>query len=278
MTRIRLMTTDDLRFGLKLTQQAGWNQTEADWLRFIQLEPEGCFVAEVNGNAVGTTATCVMGRVAWIAMVLVDVNSRGKGIGTALLKHSIGYLKDRKVETIRLDATALGRPIYEKLGFVSEYELARFEGTPPRAVVLPSVMKATPDVFADIIDFDTRITGTDRGKMLHRLFDEFPENMCIVRQAGSIEGFITKRPGANATQIGPCRATTSSGPTLLRDALDKCMGEPVFVDVPLDNTDAVKIVEAGGLAIQRRFTRMYWGRKPADDIKTLWASSGPEKG
>ncbi len=272
------MTTDDVPLGLKLTHQAKWNQIEADWLRFLQMEPEGCFVAELNGNAVGTTATCALGHVAWIAMVLVDVDSRGKGVGTALLKHSIDYLKERKIETIRLDATALGQPIYEKLGFLPEYELARFEGTPPRAVVVPSVMKATHDDFAEIIDFDTRITGTDRGKMLRRLFEEFPENVCIVRKAGSIEGFITKRPGANATQIGPCRATAGAGPTLLADALNKCEGEPVFVDIPLDNTDAVKIVEARGLAIQRRFTRMYWGQKPAGDVKTLWASSGPEKG
>jgi GNAT superfamily N-acetyltransferase len=286
MTRIRPMTTGDLRLGLKLTHQAGWNQMEADWLRFIQLWPEGCFVAELNGNAVGTTATCVLGRVARIAMVLVDINCRGKGIGTALLKHSISYLKERNVETIRLDATPLGQPIYDKVGFLPEYELARFEfrrakSSPPMgdggaSPTLPTM--ATADDFASIIDFDTQITGTDRGKMLRRLFEEFPENVCIVRHAGRIEGFITRRPGANATQVGPCRATAAAGPVLLCDALNKCAGKPVFVDVPLDNTGSVKIVEASGLTLQRRFTRMYWGRKPADDVKTLWASSGPEKG
>lgn len=286
MTKIRLMTTGDLQLGLKLTNQAGWNQVEADWLRFLQLEPEGCFVAELNGKAVGTTATCVLGQVAWIAMVLVDVDSRGKGVGTALLKYSIGYLKERRVETIRLDATALGRPIYEKLGFLPEYELARFEShgakfSPPIGdgganSALPT--QATPDDFAETIDFDAQTTGRDRGKMLRRLFEEFPENICIVRKASNIEGFITRRPGANATQIGPCRATSFAGPVLLADALNKCAGEPVFVDVPLDNKDAVKIAETTGLTIQRRFTRMYWGHKPAEDIKTLWASSGPEKG
>ncbi|MFH1718701.1 MAG: GNAT family N-acetyltransferase [Planctomycetota bacterium] len=272
------MTTDDLRLGLKLTQQAGWNQTEADWLRFIQLEPEGCFVAEVNGRAVGTTTTCVLGQAAWIAMVLVDVNSRGKGVGTTLLQASISYLKERKIKTIRLDATALGQPIYEKLGFVPEYELARFEGMAPRGVVVPSVMKATPDVFADIIDFDTRTTGRDRGRMLRKLFEEFPENIRIIRRSGKIEGFITMRPGANAVQTGPCIATAGAGPALLRDTLNRCAGRPVFVDIPLDNADAVKIAESCGLGIQRRFTRMCCGPKMADDVRTLWASSGPEKG
>ena len=114
------MTIDDLGLGMKLSGQAGWNQTQADWRRFIELEPEGCFVGELNGHSVGTTTTCIFRKTAWIAMVLVDVNARGKGVGTTLLKHSIDYLEGRQVKTIRLDATSLGQPIYEKLGFVPD--------------------------------------------------------------------------------------------------------------------------------------------------------------
>jgi GNAT superfamily N-acetyltransferase len=87
---IRTMKTDDLEFCLSLSKQAGWNQTEADWLRLMYFEPEGCFVAELDGSAVGTTTTCIFDRVAWIAMVLVDENHRRRGIGTHLLKHALG--------------------------------------------------------------------------------------------------------------------------------------------------------------------------------------------
>ncbi len=120
------MTIDDVQLGLKLTRQAGWNQTESDWLRFMNLEPTGCFVAELNGSSVGTITTCLFGQVAWIAMLLVDAGTRGRGVGTAMLKHSLNYLEGRKVKTVRLDATSAGQPIYEKLGFVPEYQLARF--------------------------------------------------------------------------------------------------------------------------------------------------------
>ncbi len=82
MIEMRPMTINDLQLGLRLTQQAGWNQTESDWLRCMNLEPEGCFVAEFDGYSGGTTATCVFDRVAWIAMVLVDKNARGKGVAT----------------------------------------------------------------------------------------------------------------------------------------------------------------------------------------------------
>jgi len=211
-------------------------------------------------------------------MVLVDVNARGKGVGTELLKHSLTYLEERKAITIRLDATPAGQPIYEKLGFLPVYELARFEGIAPSSRTEPAVTKATPEFFARIIDFDKQMTGTDRTKMLSRLFEEFPEYIRILQHGDAITGFATMRPGANAIQIGPCIATTNAGPALLSDVLNRCAGEPVFVDIPLDNADAVKIAESSGLKIQRYFMRMYRGQRVKDDIKALWAGSGPEKG
>jgi len=272
------MTIDDLGLGIKLSGQAGWNQTQADWRRFIELEPEGCFVGELNGSSVGTTTTCVFRKTAWIAMVLVDVDARGNGVGTTLLKHSIEYLKSRRARTIRLDATSLGRPIYEKLRFVPDYELARFEGRAPEAGESATVVAAAPEMFADIIEFDRRMTGRERVKMLGRLFEEFPESLRIVRRADEIEGFITMRPGANAIQIGPCTATGEAGPALLCDALGRCAGRPVFIDIPLDNAEAVKVAESNGLTVQRSFTRMSWGRKAVDNPQASWASSGAEKG
>lgn len=269
---------DDVTLGMKLSRQAGWNQLEADWRRFIEMEPEGCFVGELEGRAVGTTATCTCRSTAWIAMVLVDFNFRRKGVGTALLKHSICYLEERQVETIRLDATPLGRPVYEKLGFEPDYRLSRFEGIAQPCSRSSAADGAVPETFAEMIEFDKRMTGRERSKMLGRLFEEFPESIRLVRRAGKLEGFITKRPGANAIQIGPCTATPYAGPLLLRDALNRCAGEPVYVDVPLDNAEAMKVVESSGLTIQRSFTRMSRGPKITDRVHASWASSGPEKG
>lgn len=278
MITVRQMTIDDLGLGMKLSGQAGWNQTEADWRRFIELEPEGCFVGELNGRSVGTTTTCVFRKTAWIAMVLVDVSARHNGVGTALLKYAIGYLEARRVATIRLDATLLGRPIYERLGFTADYSLARFEGIAVASEEHSVVVKAAPEMFAQIVEFDTRVTGRERVKMLGRLFKEFPRETRILWRTAEIEGFVTMRPGANAVQIGPCTATPYAGPILLGDALNRCAGKPVFVDVPLDNAEAVKVVEAGELTIQRTFTRMSRGPKIAENVPVSWASSGAEKG
>ena len=120
---IRTMTGRDVPLGMALTDRAGWNQTEADWLRFLALEPEGCFVAEWDGRPVGTTVTTVLGAVGWIAMVLVDEVVRGRGFGTRLVEHAVHISGTPSIPTVRLDATALGRPVYVKLGFEPEYEV-----------------------------------------------------------------------------------------------------------------------------------------------------------
>lgn len=275
---IRQMTTNDLRLGLRLSRQAGWNQTRSDWRRFFDLGPEGCFVAELGGRSVGTTMTFVSDRVAWIAMVLVEKSVRRKGIGTALLRHALGYLDECELRTVRLDATHLGRPIYEKLGFVPEYELVRFEGIAPSGRAATTVKHATPEILEDMIEFDRRMTGENRGKMLRALFREFPKNTRVLMQGKKLEGFVTMRSGRNAVQIGPCTATIKAGPALLSDALNRCARKVVLIDIPTNNVHAVKTAESSGFEIQRRFLRMYRGRRITNNVSAIWASSGPEKG
>jgi ribosomal protein S18 acetylase RimI-like enzyme len=278
VTTIRPMTVADLPSGLALSRQAGWNQIESDWRRFLDLEPGGCFVAELDGAPVGTTTTCIFGPVAWIAMVLVDVAARRQGVGSALLRHALEFLDKQGVKTVRLDATAAGQHVYEKLGFVPEYPLARYEGVVSRTGTSCDAAPVTEGLIPELAAFDHRMAGTPRAKLLTRLFQESPEAMRALCKGDEVEGYATLRPGANAMQIGPCVATPEVGAALLGDALDRCAGWQVFVDVPCDNASAVRLLESAGLTVQRSFTRMYRGESVSDNVNALWAGSGPEKG
>jgi len=165
---VRPMTMADVPVGMRLKQLAGWNQTEADWHRFLELQPDGLFVAEIDGYGVGTVAGFIFENVAWIAMVLVDPTYRKQGIGTALMNHALAFLGDR---TIRLDATAQGQPVYEKLGFVGEYELARYEGVlaVSRTGILPVPVVTDERARCSFYELDQRVTGTQRAKLLNAL-------------------------------------------------------------------------------------------------------------
>lgn len=280
MISIRPMATADVSLGMRLKQQAGWNQLEGDWRRALELEPEGCFVAELAGTAVGTTTTCVFGSVAWIAMVLVDTAHRSQGIGKALLQHALAYLDRRGIPSVRLDATPMGQPLYEKLGFVVEYPLARYDGVAPakNGSAAADGVTAPAGGLEEILELDRAVTATERSKLLRRLFAERPEAWRIVRQQGKLAGFLTIRLGSNAVHLGPCLATAEAGPLLLTEAWQRLAGQRVFIDIPQGNTPAVRWAEARGLALQRPLMRMCRGPAPAEDYTRIWASFGPEKG
>ena len=91
--QIRQMSPNDVSDAMRLKEAAHWNQVPADWKAFIRLEPQGCFVGELDQEVV-TTATNFNyeNRFGWIGMILVDPAQRRKGIATRMMERSIAYL------------------------------------------------------------------------------------------------------------------------------------------------------------------------------------------
>jgi GNAT superfamily N-acetyltransferase len=279
MIRIRTMSEADIPLGMRLKAQAGWNQTEADWRRALRLGGDGCFVAELDGAAVGTTTTCVFGPVAWVALVLVNEAARGRGVGTALVRHALTYLDGRGVRSVRLDATPLGRPVYEKLGFVAEYALARYAGVLPAVGEAKSAEPLQEWDLPQLLRLDKKVSGADRAGLLTGLYEEHRSAFRVVLSGSVVFGALTSRAGQHATQIGPCLAPYKSvGEWLLADARERFAGQRVFLDVPLVNEPAVACVERLGLRPQRQLLRMSRGEPVPERVDSLWASFGPEKG
>jgi GNAT superfamily N-acetyltransferase len=273
------MTIDDIPAGMRLKEQAGWNQVEADWRRLLELQPDGGFVAEYEGSPVGTVTTCRFGGVAWVAMMLVDERFRGRGLGRLLMDHALADLDGRGVHSVRLDATPMGLPLYESLGFAVESSFLRYQGKvpPPPMSSEPGAVQASTDLDG-VAALDRDVTGTDRGRLLRRLAAEHPGSLRVVAGERGITGFLMSRPGAKARQIGPCIADERAGLLLFSDARRRHAGESVFIDIPATNTSAVGLAASMGLSAGRLLNRMGRGPRVAEHLGRLWASAGPEKG
>ncbi|WP_229208677.1 GNAT family N-acetyltransferase [Dyadobacter luticola] len=272
------MTIADLPLCRHLVTESGWNQLDADWLRALALEPDGCFVVEVNGEGVATATTARFENIAWIAMVLVDKKMRGQGIAKQLLQHTISYLRNLNVKTIRLDATALGQGLYEKLGFQGEYEVVRFAGILNVDLHFDQHIHELKSSIS-IRDFDFEITETAREELLQHLIDEAEKPFFYSTENKKIIGYAGYREGRNAVQIGPVIAVNPvAGNVLLNAIAAHFPGQNAFLDIPLDNKPAIDWAENNGFTEQRRFLRMYLGDKVNDQPESIWASFGPEKG
>jgi GNAT superfamily N-acetyltransferase len=279
---IRRMTASDLPLCNSLTAEAGWNQTTDDWLRAMALDPAGCWVAEWEGLPVATTTTCTFGQVTWIAMVLVKEVARGQGIAGHLLRHAIDYAAQKAVTTIRLDATSAGHGLYEKLGFEDEYPLVRYSGILPTTTSAANLAPISADSGGSdsLFRLDEQITGTPRASFLRALMNADDAPFYGTKHTdGILTGYGGCRRGRNAVQMGPVLATTpAAGIQLMHALCSNFSGDPIFADIPLQNTAAIKWANELGLTEQRRFMRMCKGLRIRDKPELIWASSGPEKG
>ena len=278
------MTDDDIPAGVRLKEIAGWNQTAADWKRFLDATPQGCFVAEVDGKVCGTVTTIVFeNRFAWVGMVLVDPEFRSRGIGTALLERAVQYLDDVKIATIKLDATPQGKPLYEKLGFVSEYEIERWtlQRASPRNARIPNIrVSQSTELSPEILEIDRGVFGTDRSSLLKSLHREAPEFTNSVSAGAVVQGYALGRRGAFADHLGPWMSGNSSAAEqLLETFVTRSARQKLIVDRMKANKLAAGLLEGSGFGYSRTLTRMYRGvngfpGKP--DV--LCAILGPEFG
>lgn len=278
---IRPLTTADVGGAWQLSVQAGWNQLAADWQRMLSLEPRGCFAAELDGRIVGTTICVAFGPVAWLAMVLVEETHRGKGLGRRLVQAGLDYADAAGAKTVRLDATPLGRPVYERLGFAPQFELTRWSGVPAHARMtnrMAPIIAAPADTRTreEIHAWDRRAAGADRRRWLDALFADTPP-LVVYDERGAVAGFLTSRPGRLGLYVGPCCGLQPAALALFEQALCAHRGERIVVDLPVGGV-LCETAKQAGLTPERMLVRMCRGAAVQEDRNCFHLSSGPEFG
>jgi GNAT superfamily N-acetyltransferase len=126
-------------------------------------------VVEVDKKIVGCGIAIVHGTISWLGTIIVLPEYRGQGIGTEITSHLIQYCKDRGCTTQLLSASAMGEPVYRKLGFKTsaEYVFYKRESIIPIQHVL-NVREVRQEDEKYIEELDREITGEERFTFLKR--------------------------------------------------------------------------------------------------------------
>ncbi len=264
---IRPLTPDALDDALVLSSTAGWNQRLEDWRVLLALAPHGCFAAWNGHRVVGTAIGIDYGGFGWIAMMLVDPDWRGRGLGRRLLDAAMDAIPPDR--TIRLDATPLGRPLYESAGFLDEAAITRHvrppgasgeAPAPPARPTVRSVRRATLADIPHLASYDRDVFGGDRRLVFEWAIADRPE--CAWIHAGDPPQYCLGRKGRLFNQIGPVVAVDDeTACAVAREAIEATPGGALTVDA----VDAWPVFTAWlrqmGFEAQRPLFRMW--RPPA---------------
>ncbi|HVM70800.1 MAG TPA: GNAT family N-acetyltransferase [Anaerolineales bacterium] len=227
-------------------------------LRFYrQLEPEGWFVACQGDELIGMVGEVCYGAFAHVGLMAVHPRAQRQGAGMALMQFLLDRL-DRQVPVITLDASAMGRPLYEKLGFVGfeETYIYQFPRPASRAPDTSRVQSITEGELDELAAWDAGMFGANRRKVFEALLRLIPERAFLHRDAhGRLDGYLF----AQKNRIGPWVALESgSAGELLQAALALPDEGGPSAAVPAENRAAMELLEWYGFEKVR--SNLHMGR------------------
>ncbi len=224
-----------------LLHRAGWNQTMTDLNSMVDHCQGGVFVATYNflneklplGSGVSLP---VNKEHCWIGMILVHPELRRQGIARSIMNSCLKHARlIRKKSIVGLDATPLGKQVYDSLGFRDSFAICRSVIDTTFGLEVPdkSIM---PFHFNAAKKYLHRINYTERIEIIEILAPLPNAKNFMIVDGKEIQGIVLSRPGRLKPFIGPLIADSKAiAFKLLSTVLNewsKCGYETVFMDVP----------------------------------------------
>jgi predicted N-acetyltransferase YhbS len=219
-------------------------------------------VADLDGELVGVAAGAHFGASGWVGGVAVAPERRRAGLGGALTEAVVTQLRERQAVTVQLLATELGRPVYERLGFVAEAEYRTLAGPPvprpaaPGEAPAAGVRAGRPADRAAVLALDRLATGEDRSRLLDALW---PAGGLVAGDGdgdGDPRGFHLASPWRNG---GATVAADPEAGLALLEAVRRGDSGEVSVSLPAGNRAGLLALAAAGFRERSGTTRMRLG-------------------
>jgi GNAT superfamily N-acetyltransferase len=254
---IRPFRSADLAGAVATNEAIGWRHRGALFEFYAARDDSALFVAELDGEIVGTAGATVFPGTTptgWVHGIVVRPERQRTGLGARLTETAIAWLRARSAGAVLLLATDAGRPVYERLGFVGGGRYGLFPwppGTEPGMTVGPMRELHRPGVRA----LDREATGEDRGGLIDTLADRG----WVAARGADVAGFHLACPWGGGPTIARDAVT---GLALLRLSSSVQRVASRGVGVPEANAVAVAYLAELGIAAERYVTRMWLGTPP----------------
>lgn len=233
---------------MDLAERVGWPRETTKWDVLFELgEGFGVERGDGSGPLDAMVALPCHDGVTFVAMMVVDPECQGQGLGRRLLERALDHVEGPAM----LYATKAGEPMYRRLGFEEVGRVTKHIGalTPAPGVANPSgarVRRLNDDVLdGDLIAADAHAFGFARTRMMRALLDR--ARAVVVDDDG---GFALLWNNGFLEVVGPVVARNDASAIALVDAAfaQVPVGSPrVRIDVAATSPALAEHVVARGL-------------------------------
>jgi GNAT superfamily N-acetyltransferase len=267
---IRAATPADWARIAELREEVGWSVRP--WTLHAFRPPVGAaWVAEDAGQVVGCGSGIVHGRIGIVGNMVVTATHRRRGIAGRILREVLDFLEPR-TDTIELNATLDGQPLYERFGFEA---VTRFHGAnlpPPAGAVSDLVVGEWTDAAA-LAAWDALRFGGNRLTILAMAVHDPGRSVLAARAAsGELAGYAVVRPTEQA--IGPFVADLPDAAAALLEAAARQASsvQRWRITLPGDNAVAIEWLRDRDIELQPHGMQMRLGIPPQRRIISIWGT------
>jgi len=264
------MNPQDFQIISEWGNEFDWNSCPKDAEPFLALDPNGFFVAEVDGKPVASMiAVKYDDEYNHSGNWIVSKQFRGHGYGAIMYDHTMSYAHRSKI--VGMDAVEHKVPAYKKHGFEV------FCKSPTYTKKAQGVLKETvTDLhnlpFKDLEEYDLATFGYSRKNFLKGLLGVGKYYALGVVQEGKLKGYGVLRNGFIGYKVGPLMADT---PEIADDILEGLqsfiLGKEVYVEFLESNKNMVAVLEKQNWNYFSHLFRMFCGGVPKTDVQRTYA-------
>ena len=260
---IRRMQRAEVDLAVDWAAAEGWNPGLSDAESFYAADPDGFLIGCLDQEPVAVISAIRYGpSFGFMGFYIVKAEHRGKGYGLQIWKAALDHLSGRN---IGLDGVLEQQSNYQKAGFRLAYRNIRHEGISggpaPQDVGLVDVSTVP---FEHIEAYDRQFFPEERTRFLSAWLQQAGSIGRGILHAGRLSGYAVLRPCRSGYKIGPLFADTPEGADVLFRSLRSSVppGEPLYLDTPEINPDALRLAERYEMERVFETARMYTGPFP----------------
>lgn len=259
----RTMTSQEVDLAIDWAAREGWNPGLHDAHCYPIADPNGFLAGLLDGRLIASLSAVRYDKTfGFLGFYMVTPEYRGQGYGIRLWDAGMRYLQGC---TIGLDGVVEQQANYARSGFRLAYRNVRYQGSGGgEAPADPDIVPLSSLPFAAVAAYDAPFFPADRSAFLKDWIGQPQGHALGILRAGTLAGYGVMRRCRAGYKIGPLFADTPELAEKLFLALRTRAGadEPVFLDVPECNSEAVKLCERHAMTVGFETARMYRGEAP----------------
>ncbi len=279
--KIRRMKREEVGIAIEWAEQEGWNPGLHDGKCFYSTDPEGFFIGLLDDRPISCiSAVAYDDKFGFMGFYIVKPEYRGKGYGLKIWQVAMDYLGSRN---IGLDGVVAQQGNYKKSGFRLAYRNIRFQFRNNIRVSFSPYIKTLNGIpFDKIIQYDRTVFPAVREKFLEGWINQPDGFAAGYLKSGRLGGYGVIRKCRVGYKIGPLFADDIS---IADELLQTLMGnvgkktdDPVFLDVPEINREALDLAAKYQMKKVFETARMYTKEKPQLDFRRIFGVTTFELG